>query len=367
MTVREGLDGLWKAFEPGHGKVKTIQAMEGLRAVAVFMVFLVHYVALFSDSLDPGSTSFLIAKHMASIGNAGVDLFFVISGFLIYRMLIRRPRPPLVYLRRRIQRIYPTFLAVLAVYVVVMFVVPSTSKFPSGGAAQLRYLVENILLLPGIFDIDPIITVAWSLSYEFCFYLAVPLLVVGLRLRQWSAEARLIMLVVFSFVLFFGLRAIGGPAQMLMFVSGMLLSDALIVGGNRHWPALGLPSLLLSFVGMIVVLELGAESWWRLWLLFVFCFFVVLESIVGRGPLAEVCSTTPLRRFGNMSYSYFLFHGFAVRLAGEVLGFVYPAALESSAGFWLLLAPVFVWSIVPCAVLFLLVERPYSLAPPKKA
>jgi len=366
MTVREGLDGLWEAFEPGHGKVKTIQAMEGLRAIAVFMVFLVHYVALFSDSLTPGSASLLIAEHMASIGNAGVDLFFVISGFLIYRMLIRRPRPPLVYLRRRIQRIYPTFLAVLAVYVVVMILVPSTSKFPSGTWPQLRYLVENIFLLPGIFDIDPIITVAWSLSYEFCFYLAVPLFVVGLQMRRWSAGTRLIILAGFSVLLFFALSAIQGPAQMLMFVSGMILSDALIVGGNRHWPPLGLPSLLLSFVGMVIVLELGADSWWRLWLLFVFCFFVVLESIVGRGPLADVCSTTPLRRFGNMSYSYFLFHGFAVRLAGEALGFVYPAALESSAGFWLLLVPVFLWSILPCAVLFLFVEQPYSLARPKK-
>ncbi|MEZ4415193.1 MAG: acyltransferase [Gemmatimonadota bacterium] len=360
--MRDTLDRFWKAFEPGHGDVKTLQAMEGLRAIAVFLVFLVHYAALFEVWLPSGSVSAFVSRHMASIGNAGVDLFFVISGFLIYRMLVRRPRPLPTYLGRRIQRIYPTFLAVLALYVVVSWVLPSVSKLPSDPGAQVVYLIQNLFLLPGIFDIEPIITVAWSLSYEFCFYLAVPLVVWVFQLRRWAPATRLVVISVLCVLVFLGMRTVrGAPYQMLMFGSGMLLSDALLARGNRHWPALGIPALLLSFVGMILILELQMSSRWRLWLLFILYFFVVMESIRGLGPFARFCSLTPLRRFGNMSYSYFLLHGFAVRMAMEVIARVWPASWSNAAGFWLLLMPVFLFSIIPCAALFLWVERPLSL------
>ena len=65
------------------------------------------------------------------------------------------------------------------------------SKLPQGAGAVVAYLLANLLLLPGLFPIEPLITVAWSLSYEFAYYLALPLLVAGTGMRDWEPRRRM--------------------------------------------------------------------------------------------------------------------------------------------------------------------------------
>ena len=99
--------------------------MEGLRGFAVALVFLVHFADFRKPYSDAG---WLNALH--EIGNVGVDLFFVLSGFLIYKACIRRPINVRLYAWRRIERIYPAFLAAFAIYLALMVLMPSQSKLP---------------------------------------------------------------------------------------------------------------------------------------------------------------------------------------------------------------------------------------------
>lgn len=69
---------------------------------------------------------------------------------------------------------------------------------------------------------------------------------------------------------------------------------------------------------------------------------------------------TPLRWLGNMSYSYYLVHGFVVRAAMVALGHLLPGGLPVAV-FWLLLPVVFAATLAGSAVLFIGVERPVSL------
>ena len=66
-----------------------IQTMEGLRGLAVTLVFLVHYNTLFSAWLEPNSATWHSAKFITSIGRIGVDLFLAITGYLIYGAVIK--------------------------------------------------------------------------------------------------------------------------------------------------------------------------------------------------------------------------------------------------------------------------------------
>ena len=83
------------------------------------------------------------------------------------------------------------------------------------------------------------------------------------------------------------------------------------------------------------------------------------------GWLARGFSWTPLRWLGNMSYSYYLLHGLALKAAFVVVAKAFGGAPPASGDwlFWALLAPLFACSLLPAAVLFLGVERPFSLAP----
>ena len=126
----------------------------------------------------------MIGEQLQSIGHAGVDLFFVLSGYLISGAMIHRHRPFLDFMGKRISRIYPTFLAVFILYFLLSYLFPERSKMPVNVEAAGVYLLQNLFFLPGMIDVEPMTVVSWSLSNEFFFYLTIPALVAGLKLRE---------------------------------------------------------------------------------------------------------------------------------------------------------------------------------------
>ena len=174
------------------GTAHHLRPMEGLRGLAVALVFGVHFSTL-STPWQTAGWDRVALDILHTIGNAGVDLFFVLSGYLIYGHLMRRPPPFAAYMARRIQRIYPAFLAVFLLYLLLAWRMPDAGKLPDDGSLG-GYLLANLLLLPGVFPIEPLITVAWSLSYEMFFYLVMPLIIAVLALRRRGPDARLVTL-----------------------------------------------------------------------------------------------------------------------------------------------------------------------------
>lgn len=209
--------------DPGHN----ILSMEGLRGFAVFMVFLVHYGSLSDPFIPLGTGLRHVNDAIHHVGNNGVDLFFVLSGYLIYGSLIGRARSFWLYMLRRVQRIYPAFIVVFAVYLALSFAFPAENKIPPGIASGGIYLAENILLLPGLFPIDPMIAVAWTLSYEMFYYLAIPLLIGGLGLRHRQPSRRIALFIAIAAAMAVICMLQGGPIRLVMFIAGILLFEVL--------------------------------------------------------------------------------------------------------------------------------------------
>jgi peptidoglycan/LPS O-acetylase OafA/YrhL len=63
-----------------------------------------------------------------------------------------------------------------------------------------------------------------------------------------------------------------------------------------------------------------------------------------------------------MSYSYYLIHGLSLKAIFLLLSKVYPPVQDGSLMFWMILPPVFLLTLIPSAVLFIFVEKPFSLA-----
>lgn len=105
--------------------------MEGLRGVAVLLVFLIHFDTLFNPCVAGGSFSRRTSEFLGHLGWTGVELFFILSGYLIYGILMARPIGYVAFQKRRMQRIYPTFLVVLAVYLGLSVAFPAESKIPA--------------------------------------------------------------------------------------------------------------------------------------------------------------------------------------------------------------------------------------------
>lgn len=346
---------------------QNVRPMEGLRGFAVFLVFLVHYVSLSTPWITPHSTLAGALDSLHTLGNSGVDLFFVLSGYLIYGSIISRPQPFLPFIRRRIARIYPAFCAVFALYLLLSYVFPQESRIPKVAADAWLYVFQNFLLLPGVFPIEPIITVAWSLSYEMFYYLAIPLAVTVFKLRERSTAWRVTFFLIIAAALAAYCAAFTGHVRMLMFIAGILLYEAL-----RH-RSLSVPrsSLVAALLGaglLGMTAPFAGAGYYTVkiiilaWIFFVVCYTCFSKPASGLGL---AFSWTPMRWLGNMSYSYYLLHGLGLKAGFMLLASRLPQ-VDNELLFFLGAMPfLFALTLLPSAALFLLIERPFSLHQPK--
>ena len=149
--------------------------LDFLRALAIIVVVAYH-AALFGFKL-PG--------RIDRFGWIGVDLFFVLSGYLIGGQLLaslERDQPLKLgrFFTRRALRIMPAYFAVLAIY----FLLPSWREYPEMSQPLWKFLlsVQNIALHGGT-----AFSHAWSLAVEDQFYLALPFLLLFLHRRSSAA------------------------------------------------------------------------------------------------------------------------------------------------------------------------------------
>lgn len=348
------------------GQASNVRAMEGLRGFAVFLVFIVHYTTLVKPWLAGSQALSTLAGHFHAIGNVGVDLFFVLSGYLIYGAQLTRPQHFVKFMGRRIVRIYPAFLVVFMLYVMLSQLFPNESKIPSGAVPAALYLLQNLLLLPGLFPIEPMITVAWSLSYEMFYYLVVPMFIGALGMRERSAPARVRLLFATTLMLIILFAVSGGPVRLLMFLAGILLFEA--QHGSARPISAGLGAAACGFALVIAAMPGGAFLLTPKTVLIAAAFYLFCRAVMGgaKGCLVDAFSWTPMRWLGNMSYSYYLVHGLALKAGFLLLSKLLP---PTPNGAWLLpaaLLPLFGLTLLPSLALFLLVERPYSLVPAAK-
>jgi peptidoglycan/LPS O-acetylase OafA/YrhL len=357
--VRAANGWLRQRFETSRATAGVnVRSMEGMRGYAVALVFVAHYCTLGAPWLAGHAGLESVAHLLHALGNTGVDLFFVLSGYVIYKSLVVRPQAFAGFMARRVKRIYPAFLAVLAIYGALSFVFPAESSMPREG--RLAYVAANVLLLPGLFPIKPMITVAWSLSYEMFFYLAVPVVVAAFRACRFGAQGRTAAIAAISILLAACLSLFdAGHLRMAMFMAGMLLHEAI---GSRQVRAPGGVLAAMAFGLTLLAGSMSGLGPIKVGLMFAGFFVLCLDCFLRPGDLlARAFCWTPLRWLGNMSYSYYLLHSLFLKALFMVA--MHVGALQSH-GAWAfigLMLPFFAVSLAGSAVLFLLVERPFSL------
>jgi peptidoglycan/LPS O-acetylase OafA/YrhL len=350
--------------------------MEGVRGLAVLLVFLVHFDQLIASLLPNHSFSRTILHWAGEMGHAGVDLFFLLSGYLIYGLIRSGKKSVPEFLARRVQRIYPTFLVVLAGYIIYMLLVPSQSKIPPSSGAALLYLAANALLLPGLFAIVPLITVAWSLSYEVFFYAAMPALYLLGRMRFWKRAARVTFFIGLAFaycaysVKYWNAMVPGIPlkpgqhVRLIMFLAGILVYEAVSAKPPRLRISRGMDLAIAGLAGCAVlaipVLGNGIPAAVPALLLFLtlgpLCACAFRDD---QNLLARAFSFMPLRCLGNMSYSYYLIHAVGVHFTRYV---IVRTVAVSAPLVWCVLPVCFAVTWVTATVLFVAVEKPLSFA-----
>ncbi|MBM7846421.1 acyltransferase family protein [Herpetosiphon giganteus] len=358
------MEYLRQRFELARGLAGTnLRSMEGLRGIAVFLVFLVHFRSSIQAWLFNDSPTAIVNNAFGMVGNTGVDLFFVLSGYLIYASLMKRQQAYGSFIGRRIRRIYPTFFVIFMAYLGLSIIFPAESKIPSGIAAATLYFIQNLLFLPGMLPIEPMITVAWSLSYEVFYYLIMPLIVLAIGLRAKTPQWRIGFFSIVGVILTAICIIWQGPLKLAMFIAGILLHE-LLESKRNYTPTawLGLLGLLVGTCAPLLPLSGMIGNAIRFSLIFsgflLACWHCFSQA---ESWLKQALSWTPLRWLGNMSYSYYLVHGLSLHAGFMLLQKFMPATPTGGWFFWLILPLMFGVTLVSGALLFVLVEHPMSL------
>lgn len=295
------------------GEVRSIQYLRGLAALGV----LVFHAA------ERAGSAF-------GVGAAGVDVFFVISGFIMWVVTCRKTPSPGVFLWRRVQRIVPLYWAVTLVTAAIAVLVPFA--FPSM-QVTVEAVAKSLFFVPyhdpnGL--IAPLIVPGWTLNYEMLFYL---LFAGGLlapaRLRPWLVSAAIVGLV--------AARPLVDTTNPILatFTDPILLEFAAGIWLGKLWSENRLPAAKvgwalagLGVAGFTAVALAGVDVstarplWWGAPALLLVAGAVSIER---RGPVPNLW---PLRVLGDASYSVYLIHGLAISAAVRLLAM---AGLETPA------------------------------------
>jgi len=304
-------------------------ALDGLRALAVYLVLAFH-------------------AGLAAVGGGfiGVDLFFVLSGFVVANVLlaeldetgsVRLGR----FYARRVRRLLPAALVVVvATSAVFVLVAPAVRRAPLVADAQSALLyVANWRFLSQADDYfaedteqSPFLHF-WSLAIEEQFYLVFPVLLLVLH-RLLAGRTRAVLLALAGL---FGASVIaqlvwsqvnqnhayyGTDARLYQLLAGVLLALVLRAAAHRTGAA---PATGLAVTGVLGLLLLGSgllemsPSWRGLAATAVAVSAVGGLALAPRGPVAGVFSQPVVVHLGRISYGTYLWHWPVILVIQEVL------------------------------------------------
>lgn len=306
-----------------------LPALDGLRGLAILLV-LIHHETVFT----PTTPIEQLVHRVLTMGWCGVDLFFVISGFLITGILIdARDRPGYFrsFYARRVLRIFPLYYALVLFAFVILPALPLAKAQAMAGRVEgqagwyFSFLSNVLIAIKGRFD-HPLLDVSWSLAIEEQYYLVWPFVVWALGPR------RLPWLCLFLLVASFTTRVAmieTGASPVAVYVLTPCRLDALAVGSFiaavlrfDHGPALierWARRLSLPAVGLSVVCLASSKGggWEEPATLTVG--FVALAAAFGCGVAlgrnpdptglpGRLLRARWLRLFGQLSYGLYLVH-----------------------------------------------------------
>jgi peptidoglycan/LPS O-acetylase OafA/YrhL len=307
--------------------------LDGLRGLAILFVLIFHYgpgIGLGGPLFQPGAPMAYVLTPFIRLGWSGVDLFFVLSGFLICNVIISTRDVPsglTTFYARRAARILPLYGMLLVIFI-------------AGIAAQRGGLVHLPWLFGDVRQVWPywsfmqnnayaifghefnFFTPTWSLAIEEQFYLCFPIIVGLLPLRSRllvALTAFIATSIVFRALAFF--LPLSSPEDFrfsftLCRLDGLsigatiavLLRDArwrLYLEKRRGWFAMAIPVLALGAL---------AEAKWQgvlgplLYTWFSLLYGVILLVAVLGHPLTTLLRARFLRFLGDISYGLYLLH-----------------------------------------------------------
>ena len=287
-------------------KSQYLDVLQLFRGIAALMVVLHHSI---------GSLRFYhkinypFLNYIGSIGKFGVDFFFVLSGFIItYSAFYKYNEPNSFsnYTKNRLIRIYVPYLPIGIVMLIIYMLLPSFSN----GNRAISTLTSLTLIPHG----NPALSVAWTLSFELCFYLLFSISFFSKKVWNYFVFVWFTSIIILNYTSFSSLQFLENPFFRILFsiyniefILGFLLA-LVIVRKIQLNLILAFLALVLSFTyflyctfNHLYIFEFGIN------LLFSIGAFLVIYIAISHYNF-KIKSTSLMMLVGNATYSIYLIH-----------------------------------------------------------
>lgn len=301
------------------GKLLSVQLMRAIAATAVVSGHVVGGAAR-----EAGRQGWTFERPLYASG-AGVDLFFLISGFIMVLAsgrLFGVPGAARTFLTRRIIRIVPLYWAITALNlpVVLFFARHDVTLTPAAVAASFAFLPYDTGRLGNGFAF-PVLDLGWTLNYEMMFYLLFAACIALRREACVAAVCGLLAVIVAAgaaidasaLALFFWSRPI-----ILEFGAGMVVA-LLMMRGGIVLPAVARIALAIAALAWLaadptgrLALAITPNDGWRLVAWGIPAAALLVAAISGPMPLANRGGVVAVA-LGDASYALYLSHPFVIR------------------------------------------------------
>lgn len=304
-------------------KLKSIQF---LRAIAVLLVVYAHSMDIAGQYKPSQQQHFY---HLDGFGCIGVDLFFVISGFIITYVAasFKGVTQGFHFLVKRITRINPTYYIASLLYLGNLMLTIKT--YPIHLNKIWSSLVDTILIIPTSGEIQsfsPLLVVGWTLSFEWLFY-TLFLLAILFNIKSKTLILTGLTIVLFAFGRIYKpgdlrLQFITNPI-LLEFVSGMIICNAYTFW-KKPFPTIGATCIFfLGITSYCLLIGLGFGNIWNykgtitgafslnkflLWGIPSSCIVAGCVFLEKSNTLTKIFNNKLGLLIGNASYSIYLTH-----------------------------------------------------------
>lgn len=305
-----------------------IAVLDGLRALAILLVFNVHFLNRYMSANYFVPVESILFRVFAALNATvfTVDLFFIISGYLIFDILKNRPVHWMTFFDRRFSRLFVAHLAVLCYIIFIRGLGVLTP-----GAFSL-----NLLFIAPLFpNVEIYNDVTWTLAWEWIYYLLIFFVMLFFRKKnEWIIFLILCALSgVLAAITYFNLLKINFPefGRFISFYFGIVLAIAL---KNQNgvvksyfkkllpWALLMLPLLSVIWTYKAEVIKALPLNGFYYIVGSCSLLVIIFDSIVNNGRLNKVFSNVIVVWLGRISYSFYLIHQFVIM---EVLNRMTPA------------------------------------------
>lgn len=335
-----------------HGKLLGVQAARGIAALLVVAFHAERAVSL------PQYLGHQPLGGITGFGHAGVDFFFVLSGFIIYTVHngdIGRPGQFARYAGRRVSRIYPPYWMVTAIVLLIMLAGHGWDGLPGW-----TDVIGSLLLVPH--GAEPILGVAWTLEREMIFYLLFGIAILDRRAAFAVVAAWVGLTCIAAWLpsgaVWFGPLAAG--SYDMLFAMGLVTAEVL----RRANPA---GSRLIALAGVAAFLAAGAaedlallpHEAWVSRMAYGAASCTIILGLVAAERQGRLSVGRGMVLLGAASYSIYLVHTILLGLTTRAL--TAAGAVGRIPG-WTVMAAACLVAVIAGILFHLLVERPATRA-----